>query len=62
MTTRPTFVVYLTPTPTCDDPIKALRFFLKRALRAYGLRCVTLKEINQEESDNDDQIPRTNNL
>jgi hypothetical protein len=50
MTTRPTFVVHLVPTPDCVDPIKALRFFLKRALRSYGLRCVTLSEATDKDS------------
>jgi hypothetical protein len=49
MTTRPTFIVHLTPTPDCVDPIKALRFLLKRALRLYGLCCVTLSEAVDKE-------------
>jgi hypothetical protein len=39
---RPGFVVHLVPEPDCTDPIKALRELLKRALRSWGLRCVTL--------------------
>jgi hypothetical protein len=56
MTTRPTFVVHLVPTPDCTDPVKALRELLKRALRSWGLRCVTLSEVNQEQSGNGNQI------
>jgi hypothetical protein len=62
MTTRPTFIVHLAPTPDCADPVKALRELLKRALRSWGLRCVTLSEINQEQTDNGKQIPGTKNL
>ena len=29
---RPTFIVHLRPEPDCKDPIKSLRFFLKRVL------------------------------
>jgi hypothetical protein len=49
MTARLTFIVHLKPTADCVDPIKALRFFLKRALRSYGLRCVTLSEVTDKE-------------
>ena len=48
MTTRPTFVVHLQPTPDCQDPTKALRELLKRALRSWGLRCVTVRDVNPE--------------
>jgi hypothetical protein len=39
------FIVYLIPERDCSDPIRALRFFLKRALRDWKLRCVRLAEI-----------------
>jgi hypothetical protein len=38
------FIVHLTPTADCTDPIKALRELLKRALRSWGLRCVYVAE------------------
>jgi hypothetical protein len=41
------FVMTLQPLPGTDG-IKALRALLKRALRAYGLRCVTLYETQDE--------------
>jgi hypothetical protein len=47
---RPTFVVHLQPTPDCTNPIGALRELLKRALRSWGLRCITLKEIPHQNS------------
>ena len=65
MTTRPTFIVHLTPTNDCNDPVKALRELLKRSLRSWGLRCVTLSEINQEQSEenrNGEEISRTQNI
>jgi hypothetical protein len=46
---RPTYLVKLTPTDDCTDPIKALRELLKRALRSWGLRAVTVREVNAEE-------------
>jgi hypothetical protein len=49
-TERPTFIVHLRPEPDCTDPIKALRELLKRALRNWGLRCVTLSEIDTKNS------------
>jgi hypothetical protein len=57
-----TYIVHLVPTPDCTDPVKALRELLKRALRSWGLRCVTLSEVNQEQSGDGDQITRTQNL
>jgi hypothetical protein len=47
-TERPTFVVHFRPEPDCADPIKALRALLKRALRSWGLRCVTLSEVKAD--------------
>lgn len=46
---RPTFIIELTPTPDCSNPIGALRELLKRALRSWGLRAVTVREVNPEE-------------
>ena len=46
---RPTFIVELIPTPDCSNPIGALRELLKRALRSWGLRAVTVREVNPEE-------------
>jgi hypothetical protein len=56
------FIVHLAPTADCADPVKALRELLKRALRSWGLRCVTLSEVNQEQSGDGNQIIRTQNL
>ena len=42
-TRRPAFVVRLVPEPDVD-PIKALRLFLKSALRQFGLRCTSVLE------------------
>ena len=40
---RPTFIVHLRPEAHCPDHIKALRAVLKRSLRDYALRCVTIR-------------------
>jgi hypothetical protein len=45
---RQTFIIELTPTPDCINPIGALRELLKRALRNWGLRCVTVREVNHD--------------
>jgi hypothetical protein len=47
MIDRPIFEVRLQPTPQVSDPIKALRFFLKVALRTYGLRATSVREITE---------------
>jgi hypothetical protein len=42
---KPTkYVVTLQPLANVTDPIKALRALLKRALRSYGLKCISLRE------------------
>jgi hypothetical protein len=41
---RPRFVVVLRPEPHVGDAIKALRAFLKVALRQFGLRAVSARE------------------
>jgi hypothetical protein len=41
--TRPIFIVHLRPEADCPDHIKALRAVLKRSLRDYGMRCVTIQ-------------------
>jgi hypothetical protein len=48
---RQTFIITLTPTPDCTNPIGALRELLKRALRSWGLRCVTVREVNPDTQD-----------
>jgi hypothetical protein len=45
---RPTYIIHLTPTNACLDPIKALRRLLKLALRSLGLRCTHASEVNPE--------------
>jgi len=40
---QPVFVVRLRPQPNVD-PIKALRWFLRSALRRYGLLCIEAYE------------------
>jgi hypothetical protein len=42
---RRVFVVGLRPTADCADPVKALRFHLKAALRRHGLRCLEIREV-----------------
>jgi hypothetical protein len=36
---RTRFILNFEPTPSCEDPVRALRALLKRALRDWGLRC-----------------------
>jgi hypothetical protein len=43
---RMTYVVRLAPEPDVEEPIKALRQFLKLALRRFGLRCMSIIEEN----------------
>ena len=40
----PLYVIHLQPEPGVD-PIRAIRHILKRALRSYGLRCISLEEV-----------------
>jgi hypothetical protein len=44
MTERPVYILHLTPTADCTSPLRALRELLKRALRSYGLKCITIEE------------------
>jgi hypothetical protein len=46
----PTYRLILKPIPNPADPggIRRLRAILKRALRAYGLRCVSCVEIRPD--------------
>jgi hypothetical protein len=40
-----TFVLRLTAVPNCPDPIRALRGLLKIALRRFGLRCISVEQV-----------------
>jgi hypothetical protein len=44
----PVFRLVLRPTPQCLDPIRSLRHLLKRALRSYGLRCISAEEVRHD--------------
>jgi hypothetical protein len=55
---RPIFVLHLRPLPTCTDPIKALRFLLKRALRSHGLKCVSCEEVRAPNSNTTTEATR----
>ena len=46
---RPTYIIHLQPTPTCEEPIKALRRLLKLALRSLGLRCTHARKSTPRE-------------
>jgi hypothetical protein len=54
---KPTFILMLQPLNDGVDEIKALRFVLKRLLRQYGLRCVTLREVHEAEQNPRVDIP-----
>lgn len=46
MTPRPIYILHLRPEAHCPDHLKALRATLKRALRDFGMRCVTIRTTN----------------
>lgn len=48
MPERPIFTVRLRPEAHVDDPIRALRAFLKAALRRFGLRAISIREDKPE--------------
>jgi hypothetical protein len=43
------FVLRLRPLPSVVDPIRALRWALKRLLRDHGFRCISVSEEQQQE-------------
>jgi hypothetical protein len=45
VTDRPIYRLELRPEPGCINPAYALRQLLKRALRDYGLRCISAVRI-----------------
>ena len=45
MTDRPTFDLRLRPEKGVDDPVYSLRLALKRLLRDYGLRCLSVQVV-----------------
>jgi hypothetical protein len=42
---RPVFVITLQPEKHVTDPIRALRAALKRLRRSYGLRCISVEQV-----------------
>jgi hypothetical protein len=44
MTARPQFIIVLEPEAHVVDPLRALRAALKRLLRTYGLKCISVEE------------------
>jgi hypothetical protein len=52
MNDRPIFVLRLQPEPHVVDPILALRTALKRLLRGYGLRCLSVEQAQTPTTDN----------
>jgi hypothetical protein len=52
-TDRPVFVVRLQAEPHVPDPVRSLRAGLKRLLRGYGLRCISIEQA-QPTTDNQD--------
>jgi hypothetical protein len=46
---RRQFALVLRQTPDCTDPIRALRWILKSALRAHHMRCVSIMEVPGDE-------------
>ena len=39
------FMLTLVAKPGCSDPIRAIRWLLKMALRRFQLRCTNMREI-----------------
>jgi hypothetical protein len=44
MSDRPRYTIVLEPEKHVADPVRALRAALKRLLRSYGLRAVSVEE------------------
>jgi hypothetical protein len=44
MSDRPQFIIILEPEKHVADPVRALRAALKRLLRSYGLRAVSVEQ------------------
>ena len=42
---RPVFRLTLRPEPHVTDPVRALRLALKVLLRRFGLRCISVEEV-----------------
>lgn len=42
---EPVFVLRLRATPDCPDAIRCLRQLLKIALRRFGLRCISIEQV-----------------
>jgi hypothetical protein len=51
----PGFVVTFRATPDAGDVVLAMRALLKVALRRFGLRCETIRELNQQKGEDDDR-------
>jgi hypothetical protein len=47
---RPRYIIILEPEKHVSDPTRALRAALKRLLRSYGLRAVSVAQQKQESS------------
>jgi hypothetical protein len=45
MSDRLQFIIVLEPEKRVVDPIRALRAALKRLLRSYGLRCISVEQV-----------------
>ncbi|MDA9424022.1 hypothetical protein [Bradyrhizobium sp. CCBAU 53380] len=61
---RKQYVLRLQPLPGAN-PIRALRWVLKRLLRQYGLRCIDIREDHYgpaNEENGDDLSPPTNEV
>jgi hypothetical protein len=56
VTNKPTFILTLRPLRDGVNEIRALRFVLKRLLRQYGLRCITLRELHDNATEQDLRI------
>jgi hypothetical protein len=52
---RQSYTLTLVPTPACADPIRALRWILKGALRAHHMRCTDIRETETTEGGGSDE-------
>ena len=44
------FVLHLRAPPEMEDPIRQLRWLMKRLLRAYKFKCVSISELRPKRS------------
>src|SRR4051812_31832226 len=59
---RSVFVLQVRPEPGVPDVIRSLCSWLKQGLRAHGLRCVSIEEINMAKQQRTIGMPTTDSI